>query len=231
MEESRTGPSLAWRLAAAVALTIGFYTLALLIAAALLAAAILPWVLGGSSNLWVTVTCFILGVTILVAIFPRRRKYEPHGVRLMHGNQPRLLAMIGEEAKAAGARARAMRAQYGDVLGDAKVADLSDLAQDVGPIAGALQRREPELPDEAAPNFAATLLAEALLAALADDGWTVEAGLAEPVRACRGDDRIAPYDAIAELHGSGPAAAEWRERTSALGIADLQLTAGATAAA
>jgi hypothetical protein len=51
MGDSRTGPSLTWRLAAAVALTIGFYTLAILIAAALLAAAILPWVLRGSNNL------------------------------------------------------------------------------------------------------------------------------------------------------------------------------------
>ena len=38
----------------------------------LLAVAILPWVLRGSNNLWVTLTCFVLGVTILVAIFPRR---------------------------------------------------------------------------------------------------------------------------------------------------------------
>jgi hypothetical protein len=74
------------------------------------------------------------------------------------------------------ARARAMRAEYGDVLGDARVADLSDLTRELGRIAGTLQRREPELPVEAANNFAATLLAEALLAALADDGWTVEAG-------------------------------------------------------
>ena len=121
------------------------------------------------------------------------------------------------------ARARAMRAEYGDVLGDAKVADLAGLAQDIGPIAGALQRREPELPDEAAPNFAATLLAEALLAALADDGWTVAAGLAEPVHACRGEEKIAPYDVVAELHDSGPAASAWRERATELGIADLPL--------
>ena len=105
MEGARTGPSLAWRLAAAVALTIGFYTLAILIAAALLAVAILPWVLGGSSNVWVSATCFILGVTILVAIFPRRNKFEPHGVRVTKDDQPRLLGMIEEEARTTGARA------------------------------------------------------------------------------------------------------------------------------
>ena len=494
MEGARTGPSLAWRLAAAVALTIGFYTLAILIAAGLLAAAILPWVLRGSNNLWVTLTCFILGVTILVAIFPRRHKFEPYGVRLTDGNQPRMLTMIAEEAQTTGARApdevyatlevnasvtevrgrrimmvgvpllhitsergmrgiiahefghyaggdtrlgpwvwrtydgvartidyltdddgddgwtqravrqpfiwygnafmritaaikrrqefaadqlaarsagrdaytealrrihayglsfdaywenevaavlragrrppvvdgfaeylrsrpideaatefldeqmkektdrydshpslserldalqacepgepddsaaalqllrdpaelerellaalvhpdaaelpglswsdvgdevylaraRAMRAEYGDVLGEAKVADLAGLAQDIGPIAGALRRREPELPDEAAPNFAATLLAEALLAALADDGWTVAAGLAEPVHACRGEEKIAPYDVVAELHDSGPAASAWRERAIELGIADLPLASAAAAKA
>ncbi len=45
------GPSLAGRFAAAIALTIGFYVLALAIAGGLLAVAILPWVLGGSGNI------------------------------------------------------------------------------------------------------------------------------------------------------------------------------------
>jgi Zn-dependent protease with chaperone function len=99
----RTGPPLAWRLAAAIALTIGFYTLALGIAAALLAAAILPWVMGGSNNLWVTLTGLFLGVSILFAIFPRRHRFEPHGVRLTAADQPRLMAMIDEEARGTGA--------------------------------------------------------------------------------------------------------------------------------
>jgi Zn-dependent protease with chaperone function len=488
MGDSRTGPSLTWRLAAAVALTIGFYTLAILIAAALLAAAILPWVLRGSNNLWVTLTCFVLGVTILVSIFPRRNRFQPHGVRVTQDDQPRLLGMIEQEARATGAkapdevyatlevnasvtevrgrrmmmigvpllhitsergmrgiiahefghyaggdtrlgpwvwrtydgvartidyltdddgddgwtqravrqpfiwygnafmritaaikrrqefaadqmaarsagrdaycealrrihayapsfdaywenevaavlragrrppvvhgfgeylrsdmidkasreflelqmnqetdrydshpslserldalqacepgepddsppamalvrepealeremlaalvhpdaaelaplkwdavadevylpRARAMRAEFGDLLGDATVADLAGLAQDVGRLAEALRRRESELPDEAAPSFAATLLAEALLAALADDGWTVEAGLAEPVHACRGDEKIAPYEVVTALHDSGPATSAWRERATELGIAELPLHA------
>ena len=99
MGGARTGPSLAWRLAAAVALTIGFYTLAILIAAALLAVAILPWVLGGSSNVWVSVD----------VLHPRR--HDPGGdlpaaeqVRAARAcasrkdDQPRLLGMIEEEA-------------------------------------------------------------------------------------------------------------------------------------
>jgi heat shock protein HtpX len=482
----RRGPSLAWRLAAAIALTIGFYTLALLIAGALLALAILPWVLRGSSNLWVTLTCFVLGVTILVAIFPRRQKYEPHGLRLSAESQPRLLAMVDEEARATDARApdevyatrdvnaavaqtrgrrvmiigvpllhilserglrgivahefghyaggdtrlgpwiartydgvartidqlsdedgdegwtqkavrlpfiwygrafmritaaikrrqefaadrmaveragrdtyaealrrshaygpafdaywenevaavlsagrrppvvagfaaylrsraidqaatafldrqlhektdpydshpslserldaleacapgepddsppaldlvrdpeelerrllaalvhpeaaelpalpwedvgrevyleraRALCGQHGEVLGEATVARLGDLAQELGPLAGRLQQREPELPPEAAADFAATLLAEALLVALADAGWTVEAPLAEPVSACRGDERLAPYEVVAALRKDAVAAAAWRERATALGIAELPL--------
>ncbi len=482
----RTGPSLAWRLAAAIALTIGFYTLAIAIAAALLAVAILPWVLGESSNVWVTLTCFVLGVTILVAIFPRRQKYEPQGVRLTAEKQPRLLAMIDEEARGTGARApdevygtlevnaavaqtrgrrvmivglpllhvlserglrgiiahefghyaggdtrlgpwiwrtydgvartidhlsdedgdegwtqkavrlpfiwygrafmritagikrrqefaadrmaanragrdtyaealrrshayapafdaywehevaavlgagrrppvvagfaaflrtsaidqaassflddqmkektdpydshpslserlaaledcapgdaddsppaldlvrdpetlerellaalvhpeaadlpalawddvgreiyleraRALTGEHGEVLGDATVAELGDRAQELGPLAGRLQQREPELPPEAAADFAATLLAEALLVALADAGWTVDAGLAEPVTACRGDESVDPYEVVGKLRQDTAAADEWRERAAGLGIADLPL--------
>ena len=48
------GPSLTGRFAAAIALTVGFYLLALLIAAGLLAVAILPWVLNGRNNIWVS---------------------------------------------------------------------------------------------------------------------------------------------------------------------------------
>ncbi len=109
------------------------------------------------------------------------------------------------------------------VLGDATVADLSGLAQDIGrdrraPCSGA----SPSCRTRRRPTSPPTLLAEALLAALADDGWTVEAGLAEPVHACRGEEKIAPYDVVTELHDSGPAASAWRERATELGIADLR---------
>lgn len=482
----RTGPSLAWRLAAAIALTIGFYTLALLIAGGLLALAILPWVLGSGSNIFVTITCFFLGVTILIAIFPRRNRYQPSGVRLTAENEPRLLSLIDEEARATGAeapdevyatlevnaavaqtrgrrvmivglpllhvlserglrgiiahefghyaggdtrlgpwiwrtydgvartidhlsdedgdegwtqkavrlpfvwygrafmritaaikrrqelaadrmaasragrdtycealrrshaygpafdaywehevaavlqagrrppvvagfatylradpidqaatdflqrqleektdpydshpslserlaaledcapgepddsspaldlvrdpdalerallselvhpevaelptlawgdvgrdvyleRARGLCAAHGEVLGEAKVAELGDLAQNLGPIAGRLQEREPELTPEAALDFAATLLAESLLVALAGGGWTVDAGLAEPVTAFRGDERLNPYEIVARLREDAVAAPGWRERAANLGIADLPL--------
>jgi heat shock protein HtpX len=98
------GPSLKGRFAAAVALTIAFYTLALAIAAGLLAAAILPWVARGHNNLWVTVTGVLLAGSILWAILPRRLRFEPPGVRLTRESQPRLLAVIDEEAEACGER-------------------------------------------------------------------------------------------------------------------------------
>jgi hypothetical protein len=120
-------------------------------------------------------------------------------------------------------RARALCGEHGEVLGEATVAELGELARELGPIAGRLQQREPELPPEAAPDFAATLLAEALLVALAGAGWTVEAGLAEPVTAGRGDERLNPYEVVATLREDAVAAAGWRERAANLGIAELPL--------
>ena len=58
----RGGPSLAGRFAAAIALTIAFYVLAIAIAAGLLALAILPWV-SGHGNPFVSITGLVLGCT------------------------------------------------------------------------------------------------------------------------------------------------------------------------
>jgi heat shock protein HtpX len=105
MRASGSGPSLKGRFAAAIALTIGFYALALTMAAGLLAVAILPWALGGGGNLWVTLTGLVLGVSILIAIFPRRERFQPPGVQLTDAKQPRLMSLIDEEARACGERA------------------------------------------------------------------------------------------------------------------------------
>jgi heat shock protein HtpX len=96
------GPSLAGRFAAAVALTVGFYVLALVIAAALIAGPILGWVLNGTGNLWLTITGLFLGVSILFAIVPRRLKFEAPGLKIGEREQPRLFALIRREAEAAG---------------------------------------------------------------------------------------------------------------------------------
>jgi hypothetical protein len=120
-------------------------------------------------------------------------------------------------------RARALCGRHGDLLGEATVADLGDRARALGPIAGQLQQREPELPPEAAGDFAVTLLAEALLVALAEAGWAVEAGLAEPVTAWRDGERLDPYEIVATLREDAVAAAGWRDRATALGIGELEL--------
>src|SRR5262245_11016404 len=96
------GPSLAGRFAAAIALTIGFYVLALVIVAGCLAAAILPWVFRGNNNLWVTVIGVFLAFSVLSALIPRRLKYEPDGVLIDAKGHPRLFAMIDEEVRSAG---------------------------------------------------------------------------------------------------------------------------------
>jgi heat shock protein HtpX len=100
----RSGPSLAGRFAAAIALTVGFYVLALAITGALLGAAILPWALNGSNNIGLTIAGLVLGGSILVAIFPRRNRFEAPGVRLSPADQPALLELIDEEARACGER-------------------------------------------------------------------------------------------------------------------------------
>jgi heat shock protein HtpX len=102
MRPSGSGPSLKGRFAAAIALTVGFYALALAMAAALLGVAILPWALGGHGNVWLSITGLVLGGSILVAIFPRRARFAPPGVRLTGASQPRLMTLIDEEARACG---------------------------------------------------------------------------------------------------------------------------------
>lgn len=72
----------------------------------------------------------------------------------------------------------------------------------------------PELPPEAAGDFAVRLLAEAMLVALAEAGWTVEAGLAEPVTVCRDGERLNPYEVVAGLREDVVAAAVRAERVA-----------------
>src|SRR3954454_22057255 len=92
------GPSLAGRFAAAIALTIAFYVLAIAIAAGLLAVAILPWI-WGHGNPFVSITGLVLGVTILVALVPRRSAFTPPGVRVTRSEQPALVGLIDDEAR------------------------------------------------------------------------------------------------------------------------------------
>jgi hypothetical protein len=119
------------------------------------------------------------------------------------------------------ARARAFADEHGDVLGDAVVGDLGELAREgkLEELGGALRRRLDDVPYEAGPALAASLLGDALTVALAEHGWAVEARLGEPVTATRGDDCLEPYAVV----GDDPASAGWRERAEGLGIAELPL--------
>jgi heat shock protein HtpX len=120
-------------------------------------------------------------------------------------------------------RAQALADRHGEVLGAATVGELADIVGDLGRVIGRLQQREPELTVEAAPHFAAALLTEALLVALVREGWTVEAGLGEPISVRRGDACIEPYAVVWQLRGDDVAAAGWRQRATELGIAALRL--------
>ena len=98
---SAAGPSLAGRFAAAIALTIGFYVLALVIGVGLIAAPIIGWA-NGAGNIWLTITALFLGSSILWAIVPRRLKFEAPGLKVTETEQPELLALVRAEAEAAG---------------------------------------------------------------------------------------------------------------------------------
>lgn len=95
------GPSLAGRFAAAIALTIGFYVLALVIGVGLIAAPIIGWA-NGTGNIWLTITAIFLGGSILYAIVPRRLKFEAPGIKATREEQPELLDLVAAEAEAAG---------------------------------------------------------------------------------------------------------------------------------
>jgi Zn-dependent protease with chaperone function len=97
--ELPTGPSLKGRIAAAIALTVVFYALALTIGVGLVALPVIM-VLSGYFNLWVTVGGLFLGGSILVAIVPRRNTFHPPGLKLTEADAPGLMAMIRDEAAA-----------------------------------------------------------------------------------------------------------------------------------
>jgi heat shock protein HtpX len=86
-------------------------------------------------------------------------------------------------------------------------------------------------PDELPPEielqrtYAIGVLGSALGVALHDAGWTVNAPVGEPVAFERGSQRIEPFGEIGRIVNGELTPAEWRERCSELGIADLHLGA------
>jgi heat shock protein HtpX len=139
------------------------------------------------------------------------------------------------EWEAVGAEVYLERAQrlvdaHGELLGEATAGELDRVVDQLGRVAGALQQREPELEVEHARDFAAALMADGLLVALHEQGWSVEAPPAEPVVCRRGEDEVPPHAVVHELREGRLSAEAWRERAHALGIAGLALRAASARA-
>ncbi len=97
-----SSPSLAGRAALAVALMIGFYVLALAMAAGLLWLPYAEWTYAHRIHPKLALFCVIGAGAILVAIFPRIDRFEAPGPRLDPAEQPRLFRQVREVARAAG---------------------------------------------------------------------------------------------------------------------------------
>src|SRR5436190_7586941 len=95
-------PSLAGRAALAVGLFVGFYVLALVIAAGLLLILYLEWRLTGKVNWRIGLFCLGGAVLILWAILPRPEKFTPPGPRLDPAAQTRLFGLIDDIAAKTG---------------------------------------------------------------------------------------------------------------------------------
>jgi heat shock protein HtpX len=101
-QDGRAGPSLAGRLAAAIALTVGFYLLAVAIAAALIGLPLYGLIAAGRGNIWLTLFGLVTGASILMAIVPRRMTFTPPGPRISPSQHPRLMAAVADVARDTG---------------------------------------------------------------------------------------------------------------------------------
>jgi heat shock protein HtpX len=126
------------------------------------------------------------------------------------------------------ARARRLVDAHGALLGSATAGVLDHVVDQLGHFAGALQLREPDLEVEHARDFAGALMADGLLVALHETGWSVEAPPAEPVLCRRGADHLAPHVVVDQLRDGRLTGAEWRAHAETLGIASLRLLPATT---
>ena len=94
-----TARSLRTRAVLALLLMVGFYVLALAIAAALLSVPYFELMYLDRINGRLTLFCVIGGLTILWAIIPRIDKFEAPGPMLTPSNAPQLFTMINDVAK------------------------------------------------------------------------------------------------------------------------------------
>ena len=93
-------PSLAARAIGAVLLMVGFYVLALAIAAGLFAIPIAEWRYANRIDFRIAVFCVVGGFVILRAIVPRPDRFDPPGPLLRPAGHPRLFAAIDGVAHA-----------------------------------------------------------------------------------------------------------------------------------
>jgi heat shock protein HtpX len=135
---------------------------------------------------------------------------------------------VGAEVYLASARRRVDA--HGELLGDATAGALDEMVDQLGRVAGVLQQREPELEVEYARDFAAALMADGLLVALHERGWSVEAPPAEPVVCRLGEDSVPPHAVVHQLREGRLSGSAWRERAASLGIAELALRAASARA-
>jgi heat shock protein HtpX len=98
----RQRPSLAGRAILAVALLVGFYLLALAIAAGLLFLVYAEVAYGERINVRLTVFAVVGAVIILWSLLPRVDRFQAPGPRLAAREQPRLFQLIGRIAGATG---------------------------------------------------------------------------------------------------------------------------------
>lgn len=95
-------PSILGRAVAAIALTVGFYALALTLGVAMTVGPIALWISSGSGNIWLTIALVGAGFTILRAMIPARERFEAPGPELTQADQPELFAELRAVATAVG---------------------------------------------------------------------------------------------------------------------------------
>lgn len=96
------GPSLRGRAVLALALTAGFYSLALAIGIGLVAAPVALFASTGRGNIWIAIGMIVAGVTVLRAIVPERSRFEAPGPPVGPTEQPELHGLLSEVAGSVG---------------------------------------------------------------------------------------------------------------------------------
>ena len=90
------------RVLLAIALTVAFYVLSVLMAAVLIGGPIAVWAVADRGNIFLTFALIGAGLAILRSMFATRGDFEPPGPELTRDEQPELHAWLDEVAAASG---------------------------------------------------------------------------------------------------------------------------------